>query len=398
MSIACPLCGSAQMTELGGRSSFCDLEEYARYVEDLERFDRAVYACSVCGLQFIWPMYDADDIRELYDGPGYDVFLEKTSPYDDPHGSEALALHEYYTRRFRDLGLERWARRFQEDHGRRPRFLDVGCGIGRALRAFRELGFDVMGIDASARAVEHVRGRLSLPVEHSSWEDFEPPHAFDCVMAFHLIEHVSDPHAAMGKLGHCLENGGLLLIETPVAEDFGGAEERYRDIYHTLFLDHFTMIHLAAMHGFRPVETINRYFRFENEALTHVFFCGVFERSEQGALLSADADTVRVYRSVYESVRRDFLDLIRLRLEDRPAPARKRDPEVEAEDSSEEHEESSAGNERHGEPEAEERAEENDADATSFMGRLRGLLNRFAANASRERSALDERPPKPSEP
>lgn len=207
MSIACPLCGSAQVTELGDRSSFCDLEEYARYVENLERFDRTVNACSVCGLQFIWPMY-----------------------------------------------------------------------------------------------------------------------------------------------------------------------------------------------GFRPVETINRHFRFENETLTHVFFCGVFERSQQGALPSVHPDSLRVYRSVYESVQRDFLDLIRLRLEDRPAPARKRGPEIEAEDSSKEHEESPAKNERHGEREAEERAGENDVDASSFVGRLRGLLYGFAAKASTERSDFDERPPKPSEP
>ncbi len=65
MSIACPLCGSPQITELGGRSSFCDLEEYALYVEDLERFDRVVFACSVCGLQFIWPMREFRSVETI---------------------------------------------------------------------------------------------------------------------------------------------------------------------------------------------------------------------------------------------------------------------------------------------------------------------------------------------
>jgi len=39
----------------------------------------------------------------------------------------------------------------------KARILDVGCGIGKHVKAFRELGYFVVGIDQSKKAIEYAR-------------------------------------------------------------------------------------------------------------------------------------------------------------------------------------------------------------------------------------------------
>lgn len=101
------------------------------------------------------------------------------------------------------------------------RYLDVGCGSGGALGVARALGWQVAGIEmdeaAAAKARRftddlHVGDVLDAPFASGR---------FDVVTAFHVLEHLADPVAALRRMLDWLALGGLLIVEVPNAGGLG---------------------------------------------------------------------------------------------------------------------------------------------------------------------------------
>lgn len=72
---------------------------------------------------------------------------------------------------------------------------DLGCGLGRHLLFFAQMGFDVCGSDLSERAVEEARKRLAaacLPwcIKHGDMAKIEESDdSFDAVIAYNVVYH-----------------------------------------------------------------------------------------------------------------------------------------------------------------------------------------------------------------
>jgi len=100
------------------------------------------------------------------------------------------------------------------------RVLEVGCGAGAlSARVQRELGADVVAIDASERMVDLTRERgvdarvadvLALPFEAES---------FDCVAAGWVLYHVADRERAISECARVLRPGGRFVAATLADEN-----------------------------------------------------------------------------------------------------------------------------------------------------------------------------------
>jgi SAM-dependent methyltransferase len=103
----------------------------------------------------------------------------------------------------------------------RGRYLDVGCGSGSALGVAAALGWSVAGVEVDRAAAQKAR-RFSRRVH--TGDLLEAPFApgeFDVVTAFHVLEHVPDPVAAVRRMLEWLAPGGLLVLEVPNAGGLG---------------------------------------------------------------------------------------------------------------------------------------------------------------------------------
>ena len=158
-------------------------------------------------------------------------------------------------------------RRSARDYLRRAppgsKILDIGCGDGRLLRIFSELGVAndrLFGIELDAQAVASAQSQ-GLRVVRGRVEDADYDTGFfGLVVLQQVLEHVSDPRAVIAKLHTILEPGGTAIFETPNTASWDHAlfRRRYWGGYH--IPRHFflfrpaSLTRLLAACGFDVVE------------------------------------------------------------------------------------------------------------------------------------------------
>lgn len=105
------------------------------------------------------------------------------------------------------------------------RALDVGCGRGLLLRAFRERGWKVDGTEMSESAAAYARDMLKIPVQITPAVSLPwPDGTFDVVSMWHVLEHLPDPSVALREAARVLRPGGALFAGAP---NFDSPEARW---------------------------------------------------------------------------------------------------------------------------------------------------------------------------
>jgi len=98
------------------------------------------------------------------------------------------------------------------------RVLDLGCGEAFFTEQLHDRGYQAVGADISALALERARSRrpdleLALLDERRPWP-FAPA-SFDVVWASEVLPFVADTQAFLSAARTVLKPGGLLLATTP---------------------------------------------------------------------------------------------------------------------------------------------------------------------------------------
>lgn len=187
--------------------------------------------CTSCGLVYQDPPPDPADISGFYH-EGYAPHVGAAGSRKKDKWINRMAVRHYYgTDASGRSALLRPVFRALSGFvmsGTRPprgrnRLLDVGCGAGGLLERYRDLGWDVRGIEMSAAACGTARER-GLQIHNGTVHDapFEEG-AFDLVTLSHVIEHVLDPVDVLARCGRFLAPGGLIVSWTPNARSLGFA-------------------------------------------------------------------------------------------------------------------------------------------------------------------------------
>lgn len=122
------------------------------------------------------------------------------------------------------------------------RMLEVGCGTGAFLRKMKEKGWEVEGVEFSARAAATARSS-GYAVRTGMLEDLpDPDGKYDLTVLWMVLEHLYDPALGLRKLRRWVSPGGWLAFSVP---DAGSLEFRlFREHWYALQLPthlyHFT--------------------------------------------------------------------------------------------------------------------------------------------------------------
>jgi SAM-dependent methyltransferase len=167
------------------------------------------------------------------------------SPLPDTEAHDAFHREDRQTRGLGVAATPRtMARRKAWDTARRSawigahvrrgaRLLDVGSGYGTLLGALRQRGIRSVGLEPSPARLRVSRRLSGAPVV--AGDLYRIPAeliGFDAIALIHVLEHLTDPVAALRALRARVRAGGLLFVEVPNADDLLlHASPEYRQFY-----------------------------------------------------------------------------------------------------------------------------------------------------------------------
>jgi SAM-dependent methyltransferase len=175
----------------------CPVCSRADGVAYLEARGYRVAQCRSCGLWYVNPQPEPEELRQFY------------ASYDD--GEQWRKLEGHFNRAIRAAILRR------KNLGS---VLDVGCGSGNFLRCMKEKGFSVFGIEPSGSGSDYARNEHGLDIYHGMMEDYLAAQAgqrFDVITLLNVLEHLTDPAGALVQLRQALVSDGVLAVVVPDA-------------------------------------------------------------------------------------------------------------------------------------------------------------------------------------
>ena len=97
--------------------------------------------------------------------------------------------------------------------------LDVGCGNGVISRHLGTMGYNVLGIDVSAKTIEMARSLTRTPnvkfAQISAEQLVADGQKYDVIICSEVLEHLTNPGALLKTLHETLAEGGKLIVTVP---------------------------------------------------------------------------------------------------------------------------------------------------------------------------------------
>ncbi len=170
--------------------------------------------CRTCGVVFANPMATEKELSGFYSSY-YDKgrFGEGQTKQ---HLTDFVAQLKGQDRSRTERELE-YFRKYYSIPKSTGNFLDIGCGLGRALVLASLLGFEVAGTEYDPDAIQFCKGLLPNAkfVQGNLHEAKFLSGSFDFVLLYHVIEHVRDPHVLLAEIRRVLKPNGICFIGTP---------------------------------------------------------------------------------------------------------------------------------------------------------------------------------------
>jgi SAM-dependent methyltransferase len=119
-----------------------------------------------------------------------------------------------------DLWSEHVARyAFARPYADGKRVLDAGCGTGYGSAELAQSAAEVTGVDIAAEAIEYAMANYPMAglhfVKASCAAVPFPANSFDLVVAFEVIEHLTDYRAFLDECARLLTHEGLFIVSSP---------------------------------------------------------------------------------------------------------------------------------------------------------------------------------------
>lgn len=191
---ACPVCGSRSINPL------LTVKDYS---VSGEKF--VIWQCADCSLRFTQDAPGEDEISRYYKSPDY-----------ISHTNTNKGLLNKLYQQVRQLTLTNKAALIEKGTGlKKGNLLDVGCGVGAFLQAMQQRGWQVTGLEPDEEARHIAKQTFGINAQEASAIYGLPPHSFDAITLWHVLEHVHGLQEYIELLKNLLTPNGKLFIAVP---------------------------------------------------------------------------------------------------------------------------------------------------------------------------------------
>ena len=165
--------------------------------------------CNECGCVYVAPRLKDECLSELY----------ADEYYSEVYGKSMLPALEA---RKDMIGIPKCEQILGHRTDKKAGMvLDIGCGVGEVIEAFRQKKWDCYATEMNPVAFKSLQDR-QINVFHGDFNHYistkgidNLKEKFDIVMAWGVIEHVVDPHEFLANVAKVLKPGGLFASEVP---------------------------------------------------------------------------------------------------------------------------------------------------------------------------------------
>lgn len=121
---------------------------------------------------------------------------------------------EVYYRSTVDADFERLRKEFVSYLPEHARIIDIGCGSGRDVKAFCDMGYEAVGLDASEEMARVAREQLGIEVLIGDMTEWIAEELYDgiwcCASLLHL--HEAEAEQFLSNLKTNLKPGGVIFL------------------------------------------------------------------------------------------------------------------------------------------------------------------------------------------
>ncbi len=134
------------------------------------------------------------------------------------------------------------------------KILEIGSGLGQVLFWFKNLGFEIHGIEPDKRNVQEINKKLNSNVcKIGVVENFEIDGKYDMIWSSHVFEHVVKPRFVLNRLRNCLLKNGILFLEVPNCENSKILFESINNNPSTFHFSKVSLVNIAKNEGYEII-------------------------------------------------------------------------------------------------------------------------------------------------
>lgn len=228
------------------QSASIDPSEFTCTSDKVNEHDDIVQ-CTSCGVVRSIPTLDQEEITDLYEATEDRVYE------DEETGRREL--------------FEWVVDRMNEHYVPDKRLIEFGSHMGMFLDTARDGGWLARGVEPSAWSVKTGKKRFGVALEQGTIEGVETPiDPYQAVVMLDMLEHVTDPHAALGAARRVIADEGLLALSTIDISSIHAKVRKHRWPWfirpHLWYYTPETLFDHVERAGFEPVawHTVPRWF------------------------------------------------------------------------------------------------------------------------------------------
>ncbi len=202
--IVCPLCTDENYSIIRKSAEMDDKEISLIYSSssDNKLFEQVV-KCKKCSLVYLNPILENSVIVESYKNAIDDKFITQNKLRIETF-KDSLSELLSYVRKNQNIQLDK------------INALDIGCAGGAYLKAAKDLGLNVVGVEPSSYLSKFAREEYGVKVYSGTLEEqsFEA-HQFGLISMWDVIEHLTNPNHVLKLIKTLIQPNGILVINYP---------------------------------------------------------------------------------------------------------------------------------------------------------------------------------------
>jgi SAM-dependent methyltransferase len=253
----CPVCNS-ENKEIVFTQIFNDILGIS-----LDKFEQNITICKDCGMVYTTPFITDEELNNYYSHMSNYEHTQYEDNYSTEDKNKSKRQFEYI-------------KKFIKNH---KKVLEIGCATGYLLSIFKKDGFDVLGLEPSAKNKQIAKEIYDVEIETRFLDKGGlERRKFDIVILSHVAEHLKYPFDIFKNIRNILTDDGLLFIEVPDIDYFDEKDLYQFSFEHINYFNLCSTKNLLHKAGFELVDTVI----FYNDKSTAPFYptCGSLWRKD----------------------------------------------------------------------------------------------------------------------